>query len=54
MVEIIDSLVQYTVYHFKYEENLFNKYDHEFNDEHINEHNKLIEEIEKMDLRAVD
>lgn len=54
MVEIINSLTSYTVYHFKFEEDLFHKFNYEFKDAHINEHNKLIEEIENLDLRAVD
>lgn len=54
MVEIINSLTAYTVYHFKFEEELFHKYDYEFMNAHIEEHNKLISQIENLDLRAVD
>lgn len=54
MVEIIQSLTNYTIYHFKYEEILFHKFDYEFKNAHIDEHNKLISQIENLDLRAVD
>lgn len=54
MVEIINALTAYTVYHFKYEEDLFHKLDYKFKQVHIEEHNKLISEIENLDLRAVD
>ncbi|OJV65867.1 MAG: hypothetical protein BGO41_07975 [Clostridiales bacterium 38-18] len=54
MVEIIQALTNYTVYHFKFEEELFEKLNFEFKEKHILEHNNLIAEIEKLDLRAVD
>ena len=54
MVEIIQSLTNYTVYHFKFEEELFDKLNFEFKDKHVQEHNNLISEIENLDLRAVD
>lgn len=54
MVSIIEELTDYTVYHFKYEEDLFEKLNYEFKDAHIDEHNRLIQEISALDLRAVD
>ncbi len=54
MVRIIGALSDYTVYHFKYEEDLFDVVNYEFAREHKMEHDKLIEEISKLDLRAVD
>ncbi|MDW7661284.1 MAG: hemerythrin family protein [Bacillota bacterium] len=54
MVTIIEDVTDYTVYHFQFEEELFNKFDYEYKDSHIAEHNKLIEEIRSLDLRAVD
>ena len=54
MVEIIEDLTEYTVYHFRYEEELFEKLDYEYRHSHIEEHNKLIAEISALDLRAVD
>lgn len=54
MVEIIGALTEYTVYHFKYEEELFEQFDYEYKESHIAEHNKLIAEIQSLDLRAVD
>lgn len=54
MVTIIEDVTDYTVYHFKFEEELFKKFDYEYKDVHIAEHNKLIDEIRSLDLRAVD
>jgi len=54
MVEIINELSKYTVEHFKFEEGLFDQLGFEFKEKHIEEHNKLISEIEALDLRAVD
>lgn len=54
MVRIIDALANYTVYHFKYEEDLFNALKYEHTAAHMLEHDKLIDEISKLDLRAID
>lgn len=54
MVTIIEDITDYTVYHFQFEEDLFNRFDYKLKDAHIAEHNKLIEEIRSLDLRAVD
>ncbi|MCD4714873.1 MAG: bacteriohemerythrin [Clostridiales bacterium] len=54
MVTIIENVTDYTVYHFQFEEELFNRFDYEYKDSHIAEHNKLIDEIRSLDLRAVD
>lgn len=54
MVTIVESLTSYTIYHFKYEEDLFQKFNYEDKEAHIEEHNKLITQIENLDLRAAD
>lgn len=54
MVNIVDALTTYTVYHFKYEEDLFHKYDYEFKESHIEEHAKLIAQISELDLSNLD
>jgi hemerythrin len=54
MVEILNALTDYTVYHFKYEEDLFEKYDFALKTAHIEEHHKLVSQIQSLDLRAVD
>lgn len=54
MVRIINELAEYTIYHFRYEELLFEKYNYEFKESHIIEHNKLIHEIQSLDLEAID
>ncbi len=54
MVEIINELTDYTVYHFKFEEDLFEKLDYVNRVAHTQEHNSLIAEIGNLDLRAVD
>lgn len=54
MVSIIHELTEYTVKHFGYEEQLFERLNYSESDLHKAEHNKLIDEIEKLDLRAID
>lgn len=54
MVALIEELTAYTVYHFNTEETLFEKFNYVNREAHVAEHNKLIEEIENLDLRAVD
>lgn len=54
MVDIIQELTDYTVYHFKFEEEWFEKLGYENKEAHVAEHNKLIAEIAALDLRAVD
>jgi len=43
---IISQLTHYTKYHFTYEEVLFRKYNYSETEEHINEHQNFIGEIE--------
>lgn len=54
MVSLIEELKAYTIYHFNTEETLFEKFNYASREAHVAEHNKLIEEIENLDLRAVD
>ncbi|HAS72785.1 MAG TPA: bacteriohemerythrin [Clostridiales bacterium UBA8960] len=54
MVLIISELTEYTVKHFGYEEKLFDKLNYVNKEAHKAEHKQLIDEIEKLDLRAVD
>lgn len=54
MVEIIESITSYTIYHFRYEEDLFMKLNYLDTNQHMKEHRLLIEEIESLDLQAVD
>ncbi len=54
MVAIIDELTGYTVSHFRYEEELFERFGFEHKAGHIEEHSRLVAEIEALDLRAVD
>jgi hemerythrin len=54
MVEVIDSLREYTVYHFDFEEDIFERLNYSLKGDHIDEHNKLIADLDSLDLRAVD
>lgn len=54
MVDLIKELTDYTVYHFKFEEQWFEQLNYENKEAHVAEHNKLIAEIAALDLRAVD
>ncbi len=54
MMRIINALTHYTVYHFKFEEDLFEKLGYENKTDHIREHNHLVSEIENLDLRTAE
>lgn len=54
MVRIVDELTQYTVYHFAFEEKIFEAIGYGGAEKHIEEHRKLVKEIEGIDLRAID
>ncbi|MGX8795884.1 bacteriohemerythrin [Fusibacter sp. JL298sf-3] len=54
MVTIVGDIKAYTVEHFSYEEMLFDKFGYEDKERHKQEHKKLIDEIETLDLRALD
>lgn len=54
MVRLIEEIRDYTVVHFEFEEALFRKHGYPHIEEHMNEHRKLIEEINELDFRAVD
>jgi len=54
MIEIITSLTNYTIYHFKYEEDLFDAYGYESAAVHKKEHQNLIQEIENLDFESID
>ncbi|CBH22154.1 putative Hemerythrin-like protein CA_C0069 [Acetoanaerobium sticklandii] len=51
---VINDLKKYTIYHFKYEENLFDQYSYEYKDTHKAEHDKLVSDIEELDLSSFD
>lgn len=60
LIDIIDELIDYAIFHFKTEEDLFEKFDYEFKEEHKKEHKKFfdkflelkkITEIELLSLR---
>lgn len=42
---ILNELVEYTVYHFKYEEDLFSKYDYPEKKNHMAAHKALVEQV---------
>jgi len=48
------ELTEYTVMHFGYEEQLLEQFNYKILENHKAEHKILIEEIERLDLRAVD
>ena len=54
VVNVVDALKKYTIYHFKYEENLFDKFSYENSDKHKEEHSKLVNEIIELDLSSFD
>ncbi len=54
MVRLIEELRDYTTVHFEFEEALFEKHGYPHAEEHALEHSRLIEEINGLDLLAVD
>lgn len=54
IMTIISDLKDYTVYHFSYEEKIFESIGYVNADVHKSEHKKLIDEIENIDLNKVD
>jgi len=54
MVGIINALTDYTHFHFKFEEDLFEKLNYADKEAHMAEHSKLMAEIENLDLSAAD
>lgn len=54
MMAMLESLTQYTVDHFKYEEALLEQFQYDELAAHKVEHEKLIAEIESLDLRSAD
>ena len=48
LADILNELVQYTVYHFQEEEKLFEKYAFEEEVEHKNEHQKFIDKVNQF------
>lgn len=43
--DILDELIEYTVYHFESEEEMFRQHDYPKLEEHVDEHNRLTEEV---------
>lgn len=54
MVGIIHELTDYTVYHFKFEEDLFQKIDYADQEAHSKEHSNFVAYVGGLDLTAVD
>lgn len=54
MMALIADLRDYTVYHFGYEEKIFESIGYSNTAAHKAEHKKLIEEIENLDVRSLD
>ena len=54
IVDLIDELEKYTVYHFDTEEAFFEKYDYHEAEEHIAEHKQFLQKIADIDLSQID
>ena len=54
MVYLVGELKDYTVFHFAYEESIFDKTGFEFAAAHKKEHDSLIAEIEAIDFENID
>lgn len=54
LLDVIFEIKEYTVYHFQYEEALFEKYHYELEADHKKEHEDLIRSVEELDLSGMD
>ncbi|WP_432402058.1 bacteriohemerythrin [Wukongibacter sp. M2B1] len=54
IVDLIEELKDYTIYHFDYEEGLLVKYQYPEIDEQIEQHKKFINYLEELDLESID
>jgi len=54
LVEILENLKDYTIYHFEHEEKLMEKYNYELIEEHKVEHRKFIEKIADVETENLD
>lgn len=54
IMKVIEELKDYTVYHFKTEEDLFIKYNYSEFDQHKKEHDGFIEYINSINFNAID
>ena len=51
MSDIINELMQYTIYHFEEEEKLFEKHNFKESKDHKKEHQKFINEIKSIEIK---
>lgn len=54
IMALLDSLTQYTIKHFEYEEMLMDQAGYHALDVHQQEHRKLIEDLQNLDLSMAD
>lgn len=54
IIDILNKLKDYTIYHFDYEEELFEKYDYEESVSHHFEHHFFIKRLEKLCKKDID
>lgn len=54
IIEVIEELKEYTVYHFKTEEDIFQKYSYPEYNQHKKEHDTFIEYLNSVDYNTID
>jgi len=54
ILEVIEELKEYTVYHFKTEEDIFQKYNYPEYNQHKKEHDAFIEYLNSVDYNTID
>lgn len=54
IMEVLDELTNYTIYHFKVEEDYFLKYNYPEYEKHKIEHDAFIDYLHSIDLRTVE
>ncbi|WIV10652.1 bacteriohemerythrin [Proteiniborus sp. MB09-C3] len=54
IIRLLNSLKDYTVYHFGFEENLMKKYNYEDIEKHKGQHDKFIEKLNEIETQDID
>jgi len=54
IVESIDRIKEYTIFHFEFEENMLEEGNYKFLDAHKVEHEKFIDQLDGIDLSEID
>lgn len=54
IVKLVDELLEYTEYHFRTEEDMFEKFNYSETESHKEEHKKFLGKLDQVDLEQMD